>query len=121
MRYRGGGIGHTYMREIENRFEDMRLEQIGLEEAPQATQPPRGADDSVGESLASVAKAITSVGNTSMADSDDNDDDDGNNCTEGEDSGCEWVDIDDPGGNDSEDEVDDDDEISQGTYGMGEY
>ena len=48
MRYRGGGIGHTYMREVENQFEDMRLKQIGSEGTPQAIKPPQGPDESVG-------------------------------------------------------------------------
>ena len=126
MRYRGGGIGHGYMREIENRFEDMRREQIGLEGAPRATQPSGDAANSVGEPPASVAEAMPSAGNASMADGDGDSDGDGDDRIEEEDPEKEWVDIC-PGedyldGGESEDIDDTDgDEIGQGTYGMGEY
>ena len=119
MRYRGGGIGHTYMREVENRFEDMRLEQIGVEGAPQAMKPPQGPDESVGEPLVSVAEAMISIENALMTDSD------GDDCAQGEDSEDEQVDADCPGENShDDDDIEDDgveDEIRQGTYGMGEY
>lgn len=121
MCYRGGGIGHMYMREIENRFEDMRLEQTGLGAGSQVAQPPWGADGDAGGPPVSLAKAATPIGNTPMADSDD----DGH--TDGEDSEGERMDIN-PGEGDypceEEDDASDDnvgDGIWQGTYGMAEY
>ena len=107
------------MREVENRFEDMTLKQIGSEGIPQAIKPPQGPDESVGEPLVSMAKAMISIGNALAADSDDD------NHAEGEDSEGEQMDVDCPGENGCEDDdVEDDDiedEIWQGTYGMGEY
>jgi len=110
-----------YMREIENRFEDMRREQINLEGGPRATQPPQDADNGIGEPPAGVAKATTSAGNTLMADGE------GDDPVEEGDPEDEWVDVW-PGeggdlyGGESEDTDDaDGDEIGQGTYGMGEY
>ena len=107
MRYRGGEIGYTYMREIENRFKDMRLEQTGLGTGSQVAQPPQGADGDAGEPLVGVA------------------DNDGH--TDGEDSEGERMDID-PGEDDypceEEDNTSDDDigdGVWQGTYGMAEY
>ena len=143
MRYRGGRICHTYMREIENRFEEMRLDWAGLEEIPQSTWAPRVIDSSTEGSLNSAAKAVTPVQNFSVVDSGDEDMD------EGEDSEDEWLGIDHSGeddyfyrvnsddeeddndsdggdgdsgdSDDDDDDDDDDDEIYQGTYGMSEY
>lgn len=110
-----------YMREIENRFEDMRLEQTGLGAGSQVAQPPWGVDGDAGGPPVSLAKAATPIGNAPMADSDD----DGH--TDGEDSEGERMDIN-PGEGDYPCEEEDDasdnnvgDGIWQGTYGMAEY
>ena len=89
MRYRGGGIGHTYMREIENRFEDMKLEQSSPQDSPRATQPPRDADSGASDPSADMASA--SAGKIST-------DSDSDGHVEG-DSEDEWVDAH-PGEND---------------------
>lgn len=125
MHYRGGGICHTYMREIENRFEEMRLKQVGSEGIPQSTWDPQDTNHCAEEPLSSTAEAVTSVQNVSMVGGDDED------VGEGEDSEGEWLDVDYSGednclgreNSDVEDynEDEDDDEIYQGTYGMSEY
>jgi len=43
MRYRGGGVGHKYMREIEVKYENMSLECSHWNPRP---KPPRGGDTS---------------------------------------------------------------------------
>jgi len=109
------------MREIENWFEDMRLEQTGLGAGSQVMQPPQDADGDAGGPPVGLAKAVTPVSNTPMADSDDD------SHTDGEDSEGKWMDID-PGEGDypceEEDNASDDDVgdgVWQGTYGMAEY
>ncbi|KAF9645764.1 hypothetical protein BDM02DRAFT_3189450 [Thelephora ganbajun] len=77
------------MREIESRFEDMRCEQPGLEEVPQATQPPWDAGNGTGEPMAGVAEPTASARNTSMTEIDG----DGESCVEDEDPEDEWEDI----------------------------
>ena len=72
MRYRGGGIGHKYMREVEDRFEDMRRDQVDPEEAPQAAQLPQDEDDIIAEPLTGVTEPVDSTGSTSTADGDGN-------------------------------------------------
>lgn len=38
MRYRGGGIGHKYMREVEEKYENMSLERVHGDSQPKASQ-----------------------------------------------------------------------------------
>ena len=119
MRYRGGGIGHEYMREIEDRFEDMRREQVDPDGAPQAVQLSQDGDDSAGEPLAGVAVTTDSTGNTPMADSDD-----GGHFEE-EISGDEWPETcpteDDYLSGEDDEEDNEDDGTGEGAYGMAEY
>jgi len=77
MCYRGGGICHKYMREVEDWFDDMKRNQVTLEEAPQAAQSPQDGDNSAGEPLAGVAKTTDSGGNASMADGESENDSEG--------------------------------------------
>lgn len=122
MRYRGGGIGHGYMWEIEDWFEDMKHEQVNPEGMPQATQLSWDADDGAEEPMTGIAEPAASAGSASRAG------DNGDDHSEEEDSEDEWLDTD-PGednyfgGEDSEEDGGDadDDNVSQGTYGMGKY
>ena len=121
MRYRGGGIGHEYMREIESRFEDMQHDQADPGTTPQATCPPHSTNGNIGTPPASTSSAIASTGNALRVDTNDD------NHTEEEYTEDEWASVD-PEEDDYlrvDDASDDDDnngeEISQGTYGLGEY
>ena len=118
MRYRGGGIGHGYMREVEDRFDDMRREQVDPEVAPQATQLPQDGDDSTEGPLAGAVETTDSAGNASMA----HDDSDGDFEEEIPDERLENYPTEDEylSGEDS-DEGGDGDGDGQGTYGMAEY
>jgi len=127
MRYRGGGIGHGYMREVENRFEDMRREQVNPEGVPQTVQLPRGDDDD-GANNASMAAG---AGDISMTDGDGDvlmTDDAGGDRFEEEILEDEQPEIclteDDYLGEEDSDKDSDDiygDEAGQGAYGMAEY
>jgi len=120
MRYRGGGIGHRYMRELEDRFEDMRREQVDPEWEPPAVQLPQDGDGGAGEPLAGVGETADSATNTSMADS-RGDDRFEEEIPEDERPETHPTEDDYLGGEDSEEDSEEDDEVSQGTYGMAEY
>jgi len=120
MRYRGGGICHGYMREVEDQFDDMKRDQVTLEEAPQAAQSPQDGDDSAGEP---PAEATDSAGNTSMANGDSDGQFEG--IFEEEIPGDERpethpMEDDYLGGEDGEEDSDDNG-TGEGTYGMAEY
>ena len=134
MRYRGGGIGHTYMREVEDRFKDMRREQGGLECAPQATQPPQDAGNGTGAPTTNnITKTVTPTGNAPIVDGGSEDQ------VEGRDREDEWEDIppeddclnEEDGDRDSDEDGDEDSDkdsdvtscsdVDQSTYGMAEY
>jgi hypothetical protein len=119
MRYRGGGIGHGYMRVIESRFEDMRRQQDSPEEALHVALPPlQDLVPSAGGQPISMPGVTTSAGNTSIAD-DDSDDWIEEESAEDErpNISCE----DDYLAVGEEEDEDDGEEIGQGTYGLGEY
>ena len=123
MRYRGGGIGHTYMREVENRFEDMTREQVNPEGGQQAARLSPDEDCGAGGVPAGATETTASARSPPMATNSDNDD-----YSEAEDSENEWVDIlpgeDDYLGEEEREEdsdIGDGDEVGQGTYGLGEY
>lgn len=88
MRYRGGGIGHTYMREVENRFEDMSREQVNPEGGQQAARLSPDEDCGEGGVPASATETTASARSPLMATNSDDDD-----YSEAEDSENEWVDI----------------------------
>ena len=119
MRYRGGGIGHRYMRELEDRFEDMRREQVDPEWEPPAVQLPQDGDGSAGEPLAGVGETADSATNASMADSRGDRFEEG--IPEDEQPETHPTENDYLGGEDGEEDSEEDDEVSQGTYGMAEY
>ena len=75
MRYRGGGIGHTYMREIEEAYENMSRERIHHQEHKRATSPnpdsTNNSSDDEHEPSASTGAQATREGNSgSESDSD---------------------------------------------------
>ena len=45
MRYRGGGIGHKYMREIEEKYENMSRERLHGKQRPKPPADNTDADD----------------------------------------------------------------------------
>ena len=123
MRYRGGGISHMYMREVENRFKDMNREQVNPEGGQQAARLSLDEDCGAGGVPASATKTTTSARSPPMATNSDN-----NDYSEAEDSENEWVDIL-PGEDDylgeeereGDSDDSDNDEVGQGTYGLGKY
>ena len=120
MRYRGGGIGHGYMREVEDQFEDARREQVNLEGASQTTRSSQDADDDTGETPAGA----TSTGDTSLTNSDRNDyfeEDDLEGDLEDEPLETHGEDDNFSGGESEDDNDLDGDEVGQDTYGMGKY
>jgi hypothetical protein len=131
MRYRGGGVGHKYMREVENLFEDARREQPDLVEEPQATAST-GNMPTIGGGGGCCAEERDPEGKRTCIDFEDEQMD--------VDPENEWTDENEQTAIDpeesnrtSEEESDylneedgdygnvDYGEISQGTYGMGEY
>ena len=120
MCYWGGGIGHTYMREIKDCFEDMKHEQEGLG-APQAANPLQGKGTSAQESVPGMSGITASV-RESVADGDGNN----NDHIEEEQEEGEWANAscEDDYLRESEDDNSNDDDckkITQSTYGLGEY
>lgn len=116
MRYRGGGIGHRYMREVEDRFEDMRREQDYTEEVPQASHPPQASGSHTGEPPTGMFSKAAPIGNRPAADGE-------TDLTEEVTPSDEEASVsyeDDYFGMSGEDDYDYD-EITQGTYGLGEY
>lgn len=104
MRYRGGGIGHGYMRDVETRFEDMKREQVD----PEPVQLPKDGGDGTGESPAEPEPSAVNVSKANV-------DDDGSLEEDDYHGGGESKEYDDDEG-ESEEEDDSEDD-----YDMGEY
>lgn len=114
MRYRGGGIGHACMRDVENQFEDMRRDQDSLE-ALQAATAAQIMGNNTGEPLASTSTATTPTRGALLGDGEndwDESSDDERVAASFED---DYLEGDEDGDNDYGEG------ILQGTYGLGEY
>lgn len=119
MRYRGGGIGHGYMRVIEGQFKDMSREQDSPEDLPRVLHPSlHDSVGSAGDPPVNLPSIIAPDGDTSMADSDDNsfvEDENAEDERPGVSHEDDYLAVND------DDDNDDGEGIGQGTYGLGEY
>jgi len=96
MRYRGGGIGHKYMRAIEQVYENMSRERIHHKQAKRSSarsEAPVDVDDTdsggegEGEPTGPQTDQPGGQGGSDTADGDDDGDDDGNDGNDGNDNG----------------------------------
>jgi len=96
MRYRGGGIGHQYMREIEEIYENMARERIHHKERGRASANTpadadaandSGSDDECEPNVPTNAQAPEAVGDNDNDDNDDSELDDSDYEPPGTDSG----------------------------------
>jgi len=109
MRYRGGGIGHVYMREIEELYENMSRERIHHKErkggsAPTDTAATIDSDDECEPTGSPQARAEAGEGDSDPDDSDFEDID---------------SDLDSPSEDSDSDDLDSEDEVYD-SYGLGD-
>ena len=119
MRYRGGGIGHKYMRAIEQVYENMSRERIHHKQAKRSStrsEVPADADDTdsggegEGEPTGPQTNQPGGQGGSDTADGDD-DGDDGNNTRRDDDGDDDGNNNGNNNGDDGDDNDDDGDNI----------
>ena len=109
MRYRGGGIGHKYMWEIEAKYENMSRTRSHGKQVHHEPDTPQ-TDEGRGDEAEGIAPTSTLGSDNDGSNSDESDDEDAQDLSEGSSSSDESV--------DSDESFDSDEIASEGDYDL---